>query len=260
MGIDFSESPDGSFELEERPKWRGLDVTLTPQQELACALRIISRSGCNLDIAGHITWVADTDGNMWTNPWGMWWEEVKASDIILVDKNGNHLDGRWPANPAIYIHTEVHQRRGKRGAIAVHTHPHFGVLLGTMEIVPQVTDQQACIFADELTLWDEYTGGVSTLDEGVAFADAIGDKSVVLLKNHGCLVTAPTIMQATYKSVTFERTCRLNYEAIAAGVKPSTVPEDIQRKTKNSILRYAPPVYWEGAVRQLIAGEPDVLR
>jgi ribulose-5-phosphate 4-epimerase/fuculose-1-phosphate aldolase len=259
MGLDFSSSEDGRYEMAERPAWRGLDISLSLQQELACAFRIIARSGCNLDVAGHITWVVDDDGNMWTNPWGLWWEEVKASDMVLVDSEGNHLDGKWPANPAIFIHTELHRRRGDRGRVAVHTHPYYGVLLGTMEVVPQVTDQQACIFYEEIGVYDEYTGGVTDLSEGVSFANGVGDKSVVLLKNHGALITAPNIRQATFKAVTFERTCRLNYDALAAGVKPSVVAEDVQMKVKAPILRYATESFWEGAVRQLIAREPEVL-
>jgi ribulose-5-phosphate 4-epimerase/fuculose-1-phosphate aldolase len=156
MDVDTS-TAGGRYTLSDQDRaerrWRGLDIELTPQQELACAFRIIAQAGANLDMTGHITSVAD-DGNMWCNPWGLWWEEVRASDIIKVDKDGNQLDGRWGLNPAIFIHTEVHQRRGALGRVAVHNHPHYGILLGTMGVVPVVVDQQSCAVAGEIGLYD----------------------------------------------------------------------------------------------------------
>jgi ribulose-5-phosphate 4-epimerase/fuculose-1-phosphate aldolase len=257
--MDLETIDDGIYEMQHRPNWRGLDIELSPQEELACAFRIVAQAGCNLDVAGHITAVADGAGNMWCNPWGIWWEEICASDIIMVDKDGNHLAGRWPPNPAIFIHTEVHQRRGRAGRVALHNHPHYGILLGTMGIVPEVTDQQSCVVANEVGLYNEYGGGVATLDEGVGFADGVGDHATALLKNHGCLITAPSVRLAAYKAVMFERMCRLNYEALAVGVKPSPVPEDQQSAMKPLMSRYACNFFWEGAVRQLLAREPDVL-
>jgi ribulose-5-phosphate 4-epimerase/fuculose-1-phosphate aldolase len=250
----------GLYELKTRPNWRGLDFVLTPQQELACALRILARAGCNLDVAGHITVVADeNDGSMWFNPWGIWWEEVRASDIIKVDKDGTQIMGQWDVTPAIFIHTELHRRRGSLAKIAVHNHPHYGVLLGTMGVTPKITDQQAVIFKDEVGFLNEYEGGVTGEAASIAFADGVGNNSAVLLANHGALVTAPSMAQAVYKTVTFERMCKLNYQALAAGVKPSIVPPNQQDEMKHVVNRYAAPVFWEGAVRQLLASEPEVL-
>ena len=48
-----------------------IGVELTGRQELACAFRILARSGFSENIAGHITWAPDDDGSMWVNPWGL---------------------------------------------------------------------------------------------------------------------------------------------------------------------------------------------
>jgi hypothetical protein len=57
-----------------------IGVDLTDRQALACAFRILGHSGFSENIAGHITMVKD-DGAMWVNPWGLWWEEISASDL-----------------------------------------------------------------------------------------------------------------------------------------------------------------------------------
>ena len=57
-------------------------------QELACALRILAHEGWRENLSGHIT-VATDDGGMWCNPWGIWWDEVRASDILRLDADGD---------------------------------------------------------------------------------------------------------------------------------------------------------------------------
>src|SRR5262249_11795437 len=59
----------------------GIGRELTVPQQLACALRILAHEGWRENLSGHITW-ATPDGGMWCNPWGLWWDEVRASDIL----------------------------------------------------------------------------------------------------------------------------------------------------------------------------------
>src|SRR3954454_2524250 len=72
--------------------------TLTVEQQLACALRILAAEGWEENLSGHIT-VACDDGSLLVNPWGMWWQEVRASDIMHIDKDGALSDGRWDVTP-----------------------------------------------------------------------------------------------------------------------------------------------------------------
>ncbi len=65
----------------------GIGRALTVQQQLACALRILAPEWQE-NLSGHLTWAND-DGSMWVNPWGVWWQEVRASQIIRVDADGN---------------------------------------------------------------------------------------------------------------------------------------------------------------------------
>ena len=76
----------------------GIGHDLTVRQELACALRILAREGWRENLSGHIT-VATDDGGMWCNPWGIWWEEVRASDILRLDADGEIVEGPWDVTP-----------------------------------------------------------------------------------------------------------------------------------------------------------------
>ena len=83
------------------------------REKVACAARILANNGYALDIAGHIT-AMRPDGNMWCTPYGLWWREVSASDIIVLSPTGEVLEGNWDVTPAIYIHTEIQSAPRRR--------------------------------------------------------------------------------------------------------------------------------------------------
>jgi ribulose-5-phosphate 4-epimerase/fuculose-1-phosphate aldolase len=234
----------------------GIGQKLTVPQELACALRILAREGWHENLSGHIT-VASYDGGMWCNPWGIWWEEVRTSDILHLDADGEIVHGRWDVTPAVFLHTELHRARAD-AAVVVHNHPYYATLLATMGELPQMVHQNSCIFDGELTLVDEY-GGIEDANDGAWLARQIGDASGILLAHHGAIVTAPSIPEACYRATAFERMCRFTFDTIAAGRKPDEIPAQARASLKPLLQQNTPQAYWDGAVRRLLREEPEVL-
>jgi ribulose-5-phosphate 4-epimerase/fuculose-1-phosphate aldolase len=238
----------------------GIGRELTVQQELACLLRILAPTWQE-NLSGHITWIADDPahpGAMWVNPWGMWWEEVKASDIVLVSPDGEFLDGKWDVTPAVFIHTELHRAR-LDAKIVVHNHPYAATLLANLGELPEIAHQNSAIFWDDLVLVDEYGGAVEDASAGQALADAIGSASGAILRNHGAIVTAATPGEAGYKGVEFERMCQFHLDAMRVGRKPRPIEAATARPLKELLYRNTPDVFWDGAVRLLLRDQPDVL-
>jgi ribulose-5-phosphate 4-epimerase/fuculose-1-phosphate aldolase len=194
---------------------------------------------------------------MWVNPWGVWWEEVRASQIIRVDADGDVVEGDWDVTPVVAMHTELHRARPD-ATLIVHNHPYHATLLSAMREMPRLVDQNACIFDGELAFVDEYTF-TADVDAAQSLADHVGKASGVLLAHHGALVTAPTVEELCYKATTFERMCRFTYDILCAGREPVEFPAS-QRPAMQAVLK-GPPLqaYWDGAVRQLLALEPEVL-
>ncbi|MDT5050770.1 MAG: hypothetical protein QOG75_6689, partial [Mycobacterium sp.] len=62
-----------------------IGVELSNEQALAVAFRHLAGIGFAENMAGHITWQLDGQSDMLVNPWGLWWQELTASDICLVD-------------------------------------------------------------------------------------------------------------------------------------------------------------------------------
>jgi ribulose-5-phosphate 4-epimerase/fuculose-1-phosphate aldolase len=235
----------------------GIGHDLTVQQELACALRILAREGWRENLSGHIT-IATDDGGMWCNPWGLWWDEVRAADVLQLDADGNVVHGPWDVTPAVFLHTELHRARTD-AAVIVHNHPYYGTLLAAMRELPRMVHQNSCIFDGELLLLDEY-GGVEDANDGKWLAREVGNASGVLLAHHGAIVTAPTVAEACYKAATFERMCRFTYDVLAAGRDPVEVPVEARAQLKPVLRQNTPRAYWDGAVRLLLRDEPEVLQ
>ena len=234
----------------------GIGQELTVQQQLACAVRILAREGWCENLSGHLTWATD-DGGMWCNPWGMWWQEVRASDVIRLDADGNVVEGQWDVTPVVFLHTELHRARSD-ATIVVHNHPFYATLLAAMRELPRMVHQNSCIFDGELAFVDEY-GDIDSASGGKWLADEVGDASGVLLAFHGAIVTGTTIGETCYKATTFERMCRFTYDMIAAGRTPEELPPDVRVELKTMLHENTPKAYWDGAVRLLLRDEPEVL-
>jgi ribulose-5-phosphate 4-epimerase/fuculose-1-phosphate aldolase len=235
-----------------------IGVDLTDRQALACAFRILAHGGFSENIAGHITMVKDGTDAMWVNPWGLWWEELSASDLCVVDRDGTVLEGRWDVTPAIHIHTELHRVRPD-ARVVVHNHPYYVTVLAAVGILPEIVHQTGCMYDGDLALVHEYTGEVDDAALGADLARRIGDKSVVILASHGIIVTAPTIQEATYRSASIDRACRLAYDVMLLGRDPLVIAPGLRHGMKKSLLERGADVFWAGAVRSLLRREPGVL-
>lgn len=235
-----------------------IGVELTQQQALACAFRILARDGFCENIAGHITWATEDNTSMLVNPWGLWWEEISASDICRVDPDGAVLEGRWDVTPAVHIPTELHRRRPE-ARVVVHNHPYHATVLAALGVLPEFLHQTSAMFDGELGFVSEYGGEIDSAELGADLAERIGDASVVFLANHGVIITAPTIEEATYKSASLDRQCRLMVDVLLAGRSATTVPPVVRPAMKASLLERGTEVFWAGAVRRIIREHPDLL-
>lgn len=235
-----------------------IGVELTDEQRLACTFRILAADGFAENLAGHITWQRPGEQTMLVNPWGLWWREISASDICTVDTDGVRVAGRWDVTPAIHIHTELHRRRSD-ARVVVHNHPYYVTLMAALGVPPDLLHQTGSMFLDDVAFVEEYSGEVDSPLLGAELAEQIGDATTVILANHGVIVTGETIELALYRSASIDRACRLAYDVMLTGKDPTQMSKSVMVGMKASLLERGAPVYFAGAVRQLLRDEPDVL-
>src|SRR3954452_3614596 len=125
----------------------GPGIELTAAQELAIALRHLDDVGWCENMTGHIT--VQQGDDFLVNPWGLWWGEVRATDLLTIDGDGAVTAGAWDVTPAVHLHTELHRKRAD-AAVVVHNPPPYATALAAIGELPELVHQNSSILADEL--------------------------------------------------------------------------------------------------------------
>ena len=202
---------------------------------LAAAYRLFARFGFDEGVAGHIT-ARDPERKdcFWVNPFGKYFGAIKASDLCLVDHDGNVVEGEGPINRAAFaIHSRVHVARPDVVA-AAHSHSPYGKTWSALGRRLDPITQDACAFFEDHGLFDDFTGVVVATEEGDRIAAALGKHKAVILRNHGLLTVGHSVEETTFWFVTMERTCEVELLARAAGeVKP--MADDVARATHEMV-------------------------
>ncbi|TEY83816.1 hypothetical protein BOTCAL_0024g00250 [Botryotinia calthae] len=186
---------------------------------LALAFRIFAKLGFDEGVAGHITLMDPVEPtSFWVNPFGVAWPLLRASDLILVNKDGNVVEGgpcRFLNTAAYMIHHAVHTARPDINAVA-HSHSIYGRAFCALGRPLETITQDACSFHNDLALYSSFRGVVLASEEGHAIASALGNKKAALLQNHGLLTCGETIESAVFWFMSLEKCCHAQLLADAA--------------------------------------------
>ncbi|MCV7381742.1 aldolase [Mycobacterium alsense] len=235
-----------------------IGVELSDEQALAIAFRHLAGIGFAENMAGHITWQRDGQTDMLVNPWGLWWQELTASDICVVDSGARVVRGRWDVTPAIHIHTELHRVRDD-ARVVIHNHPYYACVLAALSRLPELVHQTGSLYLDDLRLVDTYDGEIDTPARAAELAARIGGANLTILANHGVIATGRNLPEAVYRAASIERACKLAYDVMLTGQEPLKMSWSDMAGMQRSLIERAADVYWAGAARMTIKADPDVL-
>ncbi|KAJ6445158.1 meiotically up-regulated 14 protein [Purpureocillium lavendulum] len=209
----FPKPPVFSDKFEEREYLKG---------RLALAFRLFASNGYEEGVAGHIT-LRDPvkPGHFWVNPFGVPFGHIRKSDLILVDSDGNVVDGgaNRLLNVAAYmIHSAVHEARPDV-LCAAHCHSLYGRTFSTLGREIDIITQDSCAFYKDHSVYTSFKGVVLAKEEGLNIASALGKNKAVILQNHGLLTVGQTIEGCIFWFNTLESCCKtqLLADAAAAG-------------------------------------------
>ena len=230
------------------------------KQRLAAGFRLFGAFGFDEGVAGHIT-ARDPErpDHFWVNPFGMSFKQVRASDLILVNHDGEVVEGDWPLNQAAFaIHSRIHAARPDVNA-AAHSHSVYGKAFSSLGVLLDPLTQDSCAFYDDHALFDDFTGVVLDPAEGDRIAAALGQKKAAILRNHGLLTAAASVDAAVWWFITMERTCQAQLLAMSAG-KPVSIDDEQARLTHGQVgsevaglFSFKPLYDW------IVATQPDLL-
>jgi ribulose-5-phosphate 4-epimerase/fuculose-1-phosphate aldolase len=221
--------------------------------KLAAAFRIIARRKMDDGIAGHVSCrIPGRPDEFWVNPLGLFFEEITADDLLVVNHEGRILEGTRPYNPAAFaIHATLHAARPEVMAIC-HTHPPKGTAFAALGRPIKIVDQTSCSFYDDHALVAEYEGIVDSAEKAGGMARALEGKRAGILQNHGLITLGASVEQAVIDMLDLERTCELNLSLLACWDQVIEVPRETALDAKESLTSFARIfLQWGGLVRQI---------
>ncbi len=229
------------------------------KERLAGAFRLFGRFGFSEGVAGHIT-ARDPErpDHFWVNPFGVPFGHISASDLLLVNDEGDVVEGDIAVNRAAFaIHAAIHKARPDVVA-AAHSHSVYGKAFSSLGRLLDPLTQDSCAFYDDHGLFDEYTGVVIDTSEGDRIAKALGDYKAAILLNHGLLTVGTTVDAAAWWFITMERTCQAQLAADAAGT-PRRIEHDVATLTRTQVgSEFGGWLSFQPLFAQISRDEPDL--
>lgn len=239
------------------------EAARSARRDLAAACRLAVRFGFHEGIDNHFSLLLPgRDDLMLLNPYPLHWSEVTASNLLLVDFQGNRLEGSHQVEPtALHIHGPLHQRNPEDFRCLLHTHMPYATAIacrqgGRLEMVHQVSTR----FANDVAYLEDYNGLVLDRTEGGRIAHGMGDRNVLFMANHGVITAGRTVAEAFDRLYFLERACRVQVLADTGGHplrRLSRKTIDYLRRQRGDGESLAAERHFAALKRMLDRAEPD---
>jgi len=221
---------------------------------------LFSYFGYDEGVAGHITFRdPEFSDHFWVNPLGVHFSQIKISDLLLVNHDGEVVQGNRPVNVAAFaIHSRLHKARSDVNA-AAHSHSMYGRTFSSLGKLLDPITQDSCAFYERQAMYDHFSGVVEETEEGDRIANSLGDKQVIILKNHGILTTGSSVDIALWYFLSMEKCCQSQLMAEAAG-EPTLIPHEVAIKTRGFIANdVALWASFQPLFDMIVSAQPDLL-
>jgi L-ribulose-5-phosphate 4-epimerase len=163
----------------------------------------------------------------------MEYDKLTASDIVVVDVDGNVIDGGRKPSIETPLHCAVYRKRRDVFGVS-HTHSAFATAWAACdESIPVVVAELAALIGGPVECAPYKPMGSDELAE--AAAESLKDRHAVLLANHGVLAVGFDIDTAYANSVIVEEGAKVAYYAKQIG-KLKLIPEEECKKLRKITL------------------------
>lgn len=226
--------------------------------DLAACYRLCALHGWSDMSASHISArVPGSEDHFLINPFGVHFEEITASSLIKIDLEGRII-GETPYrfNPAGFvIHSAIHMSSQRHFAV-LHTHTIANAAVSMQKCGLLPHNIHALVVYGDLAYHD-FEGPTTRLDERERIVESLGDRRIMLLRNHGGLTVGSTIAEAFQAHYNLEKACRVQLAFQSSGQEMiELAPELIEATAARARTKF-----WAGGeVDPLTTEWPALLR
>lgn len=166
------------------------------------------------------------DGGLLVTPTNSSFGFLDPDELSRLDASGNHISGKKPTKE-MSLHSAFYDTRGSDAGAVVHLHSHYSVALSMMpdvdedDMLPPLTPYPIMKLG-RVKLLPYFKPGDAAMGEAVR--DLNGERSAVVLANHGPVVASKDIHSAVYGMEELEAAARLTLEM--SGRQPTGLSRD----------------------------------
>jgi len=174
-------------------------------QEVLDACHKMEACGMTVGTWGNISIRCD-DEHFVITPSGMNYSTLSTEDIVTVSLQGEIVQGERKPSIEVGLHGSIYRARDDVRAI-LHTHPQFSTAFAiARKDIPPVSEELVQIVGEGV-LCAKYA--LPGTDELAQYAvEALGDRSAVLVANHGAICVGDSIQQAFMVAEVLEKSSR----------------------------------------------------
>ncbi|MFP6741060.1 MAG: class II aldolase/adducin family protein [Alphaproteobacteria bacterium] len=232
------------------------------KRHLVGACRAFANWRLDYGFAGHLT-IRDPEHPdlYWTNPMAVHFGQVKLSNLILVNHDGEVVEGDHAVNQAGFVlHAAVHAANPDILAMC-HAHTVYGGAYASLgRPLPPIT-QDACAFFEDHVVLHEEAGQVAVEREaGLNIAHAFKGVRAAIHQNHGLFtVSRHSIDAAAFYFMALERCCQQQLMIDATGREPIEIPAEQARYSRENVgSEYTGWLCFQTVYDDLVRRSPDM--
>lgn len=152
-------------------------------------------------------------------------DEVTEGDIVVMDLEGNVLEGDQSPPGERFVHTCIYKRRKDVHAV-IHAHPYHSMAFGVagVEMIPVY--HRAIVFAPRVEIFD-FSGQVDHEEVGMKVAEALKENVALLLRGHGTVVVGKTPEEACCNAFALETNAKIQLWASILGNPQAVTKEEV---------------------------------
>jgi len=211
------------------------DAEHAARVQLAACYRVFDHLGWTEMIFNHITLrVPGPERLFLINPFGLHYREVTASNLVTIDLEGNPVRPTpYPINRAGFvIHSAIHGAVDAAHCV-MHTHTTTGMAVASLAGgLAHDTFYGAQLHGR--VAYHDFEGVTVNEGEQARLIASLGDRQILILRNHGLLTWGRTLPEAFMWLWTLQRACDVQIAAAAAGPPNPVAAEAFEQAKRES--------------------------
>ncbi|WP_027858196.1 class II aldolase/adducin family protein [Marinobacterium jannaschii] len=240
------------------------ELTLEQQQEqvridLAAMFRLTHYFGWDDTIWNHITArVPGADHHFYMHRFGLYYDEVCASNLIKVDEEGRVLEGPSDVNTAGFIiHGAIHlNETHKDNKFVFHAHPKSAIAATAFKELPFLVQDSSMLYGK--VGFHDWEGLSVDPDERHRIAENMGNNSCLVMRNHGFLTVGETAGECFMNMYYLIRLCEVALQANASGAELDPGPTHLWELASKQYEAFSPGMYeWPALLRKCDRLDPS---